>query len=306
VTTLAAEPAWPPLPLSDWRPTCDTLHLWTQVVGKVRLALSPHLNHWWEVPFYVSARGLTTSPIPYGNEVFEAEFDFIDHALSVRASWGRHKRMRLLAMTVAEFYREFFDLLGSMGIFVKIWPMAVEIPHPIRLDLDRRHRSYEPEQARAFWRVLVSVDGALKEFRARFAGKDSPVHFFWGSFDLAVTRFSGRPAPPRQDADLITREAYSHEVISAGWWPGDDNVPQPAFYCYASPEPAGFADSPVLPKTAYYNARMHEYLLMYEDVRATRDPKQTLLAFLQSTYEAGANLGRWDRATLERRPLRTP
>ncbi len=300
MTPLAPEQAWPPLPLPDWRATCDTLHLWMQIVGKVRLALSPHLNHWWEVPFYVSARGLTTSPMPCGDGVLEAEFDFIAHRLALRKSSGETASLELSPRPVADFYFEFFETLRRLGVRVNIWPVPVEIPHPIRFDLDRRHRSYDPEQAHRFWRALLTADGILKEFRAGFIGKDSPVHFFWGTFDLAATRYSGRTAPPRPDADRITRESYSHEEISAGWWPGDDNVPQAAFYCYAAPEPAGFRRATVRPATAFYNEGLGEFLLMYDDARLAPDPRAAVLDFLQSTYEAGAALGGWDRSALER------
>jgi hypothetical protein len=298
--TLMKEQAWPALPLAEWKETCDTLHMWTQVVGKVRLALTPHLNHWWEVPLYVTARGLTTSPIPYGTGVFEANFDFIDHKLNIETSWGEARMIRLLPRTVADFYREFMEKLRSLGIEVKIWPMPVEVPDPIRFDLDTMHAAYDPEYARRVWRILVTVDAILKEFRARFIGKDSPVHFFWGSFDLAVTRFSGRPAPERPGADPITKEAYSHEESSAGFWPGSGNIANPAFYSYTYPEPPGFPESPVRPNKAFYDETFHEFILMYDDVRQSEDPKKTLLEFLQSTYEAGATLGKWDRAALER------
>jgi hypothetical protein len=296
------EQAWPPLPLAEWQDTYATLHMWTQIVGKVRLELSPHFNHWWEVPFYVNARGLTTSAIPYRMEIFEVQFDFIDHKLDILTSWGQTETMRLVPRSVAEFYFEFMDLLHSLGIDVKIWPMPVEIPNPIRFDQDRIHASYDPDYAHRFWRILVTADTILKEFRARFIGKDSPVHFFWGSVDLAVSRFSGRPAPPRPGADLITREAYSHEVSSAGFWPGGGPITGAAFYCYIVPEPAGFAQSPVRPEKAFYHPQLHEFLLMYDDVRAAESPRETLLEFLQSTYEAAATLANWDRAALERQP----
>lgn len=291
--------AWPPLPLSEWQDTYATLHMWTQVVGKVRLALSPHFNHWWEAPLYVNARGLTTSPIPWQQETFEVQFDFIDHKLDIVTRWGQSRTMRLTPRSVAEFYAEFMDKLRSLGIDVKIWPMPVEIPNPIRFDQDRVHAAYDPEYAHRFWRVLVTADTILKEFRARFIGKGSPVHFFWGSFDLAVSRFSGRRAPPRPGADSITREAYSHEVSSAGFWPGGGDVPGAAFYAYHVPEPAGFAQSRVRPEKAFYQPKLHEFLLMYDDVRASGSPREYLLDFLQSAYEAGATLAGWDRAALE-------
>jgi Family of unknown function (DUF5996) len=296
----AQEDAWPPLPLAEWQATRDTLHMWTQVVGKVRLALTPHVNHWWQVPLYVTARGLSTSPIPCSQGIFEVEFDFIAHVLRITTSWGQSRMMALAPQTVAEFYRNFLALLESLGISVKIWPMPVEVPNPIRFDQDTVHASYDPAYVNRFWRILVSVDTVLKEFRGRFIGKASPVHFFWGSFDLAVTRFSGRRGPERPGADRVTREAYSHEVISAGWWPGGGDVTQPMFYAYAAPEPAGFRGAPVRPAQAAYNAQLGEFLLPYEAVRAASAPQQTLIEFLQSTYEVGATLGNWDRKALER------
>ena len=295
--------AWPALPFADWKDTRATLHMWTQIVGKVRLALSPLLNHWWEVPFYVSGRGLTTSPIPYGTEDFEVRFDFIDHTLDIETSWGETRRTKLVPRTVADFYNEFMGTLRSLGIDVKIWPMPVEIPNPIPFDQDRLHAAYDPEYAHRFWRILVTVDGILKEFRAGFVGKCSPVHFFWGSLDLCVTRFSGRRAPERPGADRITREAYSHEACSAGFWPGGGGIDEPAFYSYAAPEPAGFAESPVRPENAFYHPKLHEFVLMYEDVRASESPRETLMQFLQTTYDAAATLGKWDRKELERQDL---
>ncbi len=297
----AQKEAWPPLPLAEWQATRDTLHMWTQVVGKVRLALTPHVNHWWQVPLYVTARGLSTSAIPCGKGIFEVEFDFIAHVLRIVTSWDQSRMVALEPQTVAEFYRNFLALVESLGIAVKIWPMPVEIPNPMRFDEDTVHASYDPAYANRFWRILVSADTVFKEFRGRFIGKVSPVHFFWGSFDLAVTRFSGRRAPERTGADRVTREAYSHEVISAGWWPGGGDVTQPMFYAYAAPEPVGFREAPVRPTQAAYNAQLGEFLLPYEAVRTATEPRQTLLDFLQDTYEAGATLGHWDRAALERR-----
>jgi hypothetical protein len=302
--SLSKADVWPALPLAEWSETCETLHMWTQIVGKVRLALSPRVNHWWEVPLYVCARGLTTSPIPYENGVFEVSFDFISHKLDIVTSWDERRTVYLFTRTVAGFYREFMDALQSAGIHVKIWPMPVEIPNPIRFDQDVTHARYDPAYAHRFWRILVTVDAILKEFRAGFIGKASPVHFFWGSFDLAVTRFSGRRAPERPGADAITREAYSHEVISAGWWPGSGEITSPAFYVYAAPEPSGFRDAPVKPHKALYHKQMNEFLLSYDDVRADADPKSALMAFLETTYDAGATLGKWDRASLEKNPPR--
>jgi hypothetical protein len=298
--SLPKNEAWPALPFAEWKDTCATLHMWMQVVGKVRLELSPHMNHWWEVPLYVGARGLTTSPIPYRLGIFEVEFDFQEHALRIVTSRGQTKMIRLAPMTVAAFYNEFMATLHSLGIEVHIWPMPVEIPDPIRFDEDTVHASYDPEYANRFWRILVTIDTLFKQFRARFIGKASPVHFFWGSFDMAVTRFSGRPAPERPGADKITRDAYSHEVISAGWWPGGGDFKSPAFYAYAAPEPAGFRESPVKPAKAYYDSKLGEFILPYDDVRNEADPKAAVMDFLQSTYESGANLGKWDRAALEK------
>ncbi len=297
-----SELAWPELPLDQWKDTYATLHMWTQIVGKVRLALSPHLNHWWEVPLYVSASGLTTSPIPYRDILFEIEFDFIDHQLSIHLSDGHAATLALEPRSVARFYREFMAMLRDLDITVKIWKMPCEVPDPIPFDKDEQHASYDADYAHRFWRILQSADTVFKEFRAGFIGKASPVHFFWGSFDLAVTRFSGRPAPERKGADIITREAYSHEVSSAGFWPGGGDVKGAAFYSYAAPEPAGFSAAPVRPRPAFYNTALSEYLLMYDDVRRAESPRLALMDFLQSTYEAAATLGKWDRASLERSP----
>ncbi|HXM68806.1 MAG TPA: DUF5996 family protein [Candidatus Acidoferrum sp.] len=291
---------WPELPLDAWQDTYATLHMWTQVVGKVRLALSPRVNHWWEVALYVNARGLTTSAIPYGEGIFEVQFDFIEHHLKIETSWNSRKILPLRARSVADFYAEFMLALESLGIDVKIWSMPVEVPNPVRFDLDTQHAAYDREYAQRLFRILILCSNIFQEFRAGFVGKDSPVHFFWGSFDLCVTRFSGRRAPERPGADAITREAYSHEVISAGFWPGGGEVKGPAFYAYAAPEPAGFAEQKVRPAAAFYHPEMKEFLLMYDDVRRAALPRQALLDFLQSTYEAGANLGGWDRRGLER------
>jgi hypothetical protein len=291
---------WPALPLEAWKDTCATLHMWTQIVGKVRLALTPTVNHWWNVPLYVAARGLTTSAIPYGKRIFEVEFDFIDHLLVLRTNDGVTKTLPLAPRTVADFYREFMALLKSAGIAVKVWKMPVEIPAPIAFDQDRVHASYDPEYARRFWQILVSAGCVFEEFRSRFTGKCSPVHFFWGSFDLAVTRFSGRRAPERKDADAITREAYSHEVSSVGFWPGGGDIKGAAFYSYMAPAPQGLGEARVRPDAAFYHPQLGEFLLMYDDVRAAASPSTALLEFCQSTYEAGARLANWDRAALER------
>ncbi len=262
---------------------------------------APDINHYWGTTLYVTSRGLTTSPMPYPKGVFEINFDFIAHALEINTSLGETRTFRLMPRTVAEFYFELMHALNSLGIEVKVWSMPVEVPRPVRFTLDETHSSYDAEYAHRFWQILASVDTVLKEFRSRFIGKVSPVHFFWGSFDLAVTRFSGRRAPERPGADAITKEAYSHEVISHGFWPGDGEiVKDAAFYAYAAPEPAGFKDRKVLPAKAFYSGEKNEFFLMYDDVRLSDSPEQTLLDFCQSTYEAGASAGDWDRANLER------
>lgn len=296
----AEDLAWPPLPLAEWEPTRATLHMWTQIAGKVRLALAPRVNHWWSVVLYVNSRGLTTSAIPYGERALEIQFDFLKHVLEIKVSDGSLRTLALAPRSVADFYREFMDALGSLGMRVKIWPMPVEIPSPIRFDEDRIHNSYDPAHAQRFWRALVCVNSVFNEFRARFIGKSSPVHFFWGSFDLAVTRFSGRRAPERPGADKMTREAYSHEVISVGFWPGNEGVIDAAFYAYAAPEPPGFSTAAIQPAAAFYDKKMSEFFLPYEEVRRSANPRATLLDFAQSTYDAGASLGHWDRAAIER------
>jgi hypothetical protein len=274
--------------------------MWTQIVGKIRLTLTPLINHWWNVPLYVSARGLTTSLIPYRDRPFELWFDFIDQQLVLEMSDGSRKSLPLKPMSVADFYREVMGMLSSSGIEVRIWRMPVEIPNPIPFDEDRIHASYDPDAARRFWRILQSVQCVFEEFRSRFIGKCSPIHFFWGSFDLAVTRFSGRPAPERPGADRMTREAYSHEVSSVGFWPGSGTITDPAFYSYSAPEPPGFRDWPVRPAAAQYDAQLGEFIMMYDDVRTSASPGRALLDFCQSTYEAAATCGKWDRKALER------
>jgi hypothetical protein len=290
---------WPALPFERWADTNATLHMWTQIVGKVRLALTPLVNHWWNVPLYVSARGLTTSAIPYAGRMFEIYFDFIDHKLVLETNDGLIKTLALRPISVADFYREFMEMLQSAEINVKIWKMPVEIPDPIAFDKDHVHASYDPEYANRFWRVLVSSSRVLTEFRSRFIGKNSPVHFFWGSFDLAVTRFSGRRAPPREGADAITVEAYSHEVSSVGFWPGN-NTQAALFYSYAAPAPPGFAESLIRPASAFFDKQLGEFVLPYEGFRQSVSPDAALLEFCQSTYEAAANLAKWDREALER------
>jgi Family of unknown function (DUF5996) len=290
---------WPSLPLEEWKDTCATLHMWTQIVGKVRLAQTPLVNHWWNVPLYVSARGLTTTAMPHGDIYFEMEFDFIDHNLAITCSHGAAATIPLEPKSVAKFYQEVMSALNELGVPVHIWKMPVEIPDPIPFDQDEQHAAYDPEYVNRFWRVLRSSERVLQEFRSRFIGKCSPVHFFWGSFDLAVTRFSGRPAPPRPDADMITREAYSHEVISHGWWPGQ-GLGKAAFYSYTAPAPEGLSEAKLSPEQAFYSKDFSQYLLLYDDVRTAPDPEAALMDFMQSTYEAGANLAHWDRASLER------
>jgi hypothetical protein len=296
----AASEAWPALPLEAWQDTYDTLHMWTQIVGKIRKTLTPLINHWWNVTLYVTSRGLTSSPIPYGSGTFEIRFDFIGHKLEILTPEGLTKQIQLAPKSVAQFYQEVMESLHSLGIDVKIHATPDEVANPIPFAEDVTHKSYDPKSAHTFWRILVTVDPIFKEFRGHFIGKCSPVHFYWGSFDLAVTRFSGRRAPERPGADLITREAYSHEVISAGFWPGGGEIKGPAFYAYAAPEPPGFKTARVQPGAAFYHSGMSEFFLMYDDVRSAPDPKTMLLDFLESTYATAANLAQWDRASLER------
>jgi hypothetical protein len=298
----------PALPFDSWKDTLATLHMWTQIVGKVRLKLCPLVNHWWNVPFYVTARGMTTSAMPYARGTIrgtvEVRFDFIEHKLSLETSDGRVVAIALQAQSVADFYKKFMAALAELGVVVKIWTTPCEILDPIPFERDQVHAAYDPEAVNKFWRILVWVDPILKEFRAGFLGKVSPVHFFWGGFDLAVTRFSGRRAPERPGADAITREGYSHEVSSAGFWAGGGDIKGPAFYSYAAPEPSGFAERRVRPAAAFYHPQLKEFLLMYDDVRAAADPKAALMEFLHSTYEAAAELGNWDRQALERTYVR--
>jgi Family of unknown function (DUF5996) len=291
---------WPALPLNDWKDTYATLHMWTQIVGKIRLSKTPLINHWWNSTLYVTSRGLTTSPIPDSAGVFEIDFDFIDHRLIIRKSDGTIKNLTLNPRAVADFYTELISTLKSIGIEVSIHAKPDEVPNPILFAEDRVHSSYDPEYANSFWRILVQVHKMFQQFRGKFIGKCSPVHFFWGSFDLAVTRFSGRRAPVRPNADLITREAYSHEAISAGFWPGSGPIQGPAFYSYTAPAPNGLDQAPLSPPAATYNKDMAEFVLMYDDIRKETSPETALMQFLQSTYEAGANLAGWDRKELER------
>jgi len=304
----ATNERWPDLPLEPWRPTRDTLHRWTQIVGKIRLTSMPWINHSWHVTLYVSSRGLTTGAMPWGDNSFQIEFDFIDHRLRVSTSEGAVRELELRPRSVADFYREFMAMLHEMGIEVRIQPYPCELEDATPFAQDEDHASYDPEAANRFWRVLVQANRVLTDFRSQFAGKCSPVHFFWGSFDLAVTRFSGRRAPLHPGgvphlADRVVREAYSHEVSSAGFWPGDARYPQPAFYSYAYPEPEGFAKAALRPAEAYYSTDLREFVLPYEKMRIAASPDGALMEFLQSTYEAAAELGRWDRPALELTPL---
>jgi hypothetical protein len=301
----AIQDRWPALPLGEWAETYATLHMWTQVVGKIRLARAPMLNHWWQVPLYVTARGLTTSPIPDGDRTFQIDFDFLEHRLRVEASTGERRELELSSRPVADFYRELFSVLRGMGIEVSIWTRPVEVEEAIPFERDTRHATYEPEQVTRFFRVLAQAERVLQRFRSGFVGKCSPVHFFWGSFDLAVTRFSGRRAPPHPGgipnlADWVTRESYSRECSSAGFWPGSDAVKEPAFYAYAYPEPEGFPDHPIRPAPAFYSHELREFVLPWEAVRTSPEPDRLVLEFCESTYEAAAELGGWDREDLEK------
>lgn len=294
---------WPALPYTSWKDTCETLHLWTQIVGKVKLALNPEENHWWHVSFSVTATGLSTGPIPWNGprrRIFEIRFDFVDHELLILCSDGALKAIPLVPRSVAWFYQELMECLAALEIGVTINPLPSEIPSPIPCDTDEKHASYDPVSANRFWRILLETVTVLRRHRSRFIGKSSPVHFFWGGFDLALTFFSGRRAPERAGADRITREGYSHEVISCGFWPGGESFPEPAFYAYVAPEPAGLKGAAVLPAAAFYHAQLNEFLLRYDDMRAADDPEQALLDFCRTTYEAGATLAGWDRAALER------
>jgi hypothetical protein len=294
--------AWPELPLAAWQDTYDTLHMWTQIVGKIRMTLTPLINHYWNATLYVSARGLTTSPIPYPGGIFQIDFDFIAHKLVIETSRGDVRSLDLAPRTVADFYSEVMSTLAALKIEAHIHARPDEVANPIPFADDRTHKSYDREYVERFRRILISVDQVLKNFRARFIGKCSPVHFFWGSFDIAVTRFSGRRAPARSDPQLreMMQEAYSHEVSSAGFWPGGGDIMGPAFYSYTAPEPAGFKTYVVRPKPAFYQQAMGEFLLMYDDIRGAAAPASELMAFFQTTYEAGASLAKWDRAALER------
>ena len=296
---------WPVLPFEAWSDTCATLHRWIQIVGKVRLTQSPWINHCWHVTLYVSASGLTTSLIAYGNRAFQIDFDFVSHQLTLQSSDGGTGGFALEPQSVATFYARLMEEMEKLGLHVDIYRQPNEIADPIRFDQDEAHRAYDREYANRFWRALVQADRVFKEFRARFIGKCSPVHFFWGAPDLAVTRFSGRRAPEHPGGiphlpDWVTRDAYSHEVSSCGFWPGGGAIPHAAFYSYAYPAPAGFSTAPLKPSAAFYSADLGEFILPYDAVRQSESPDGTLLDFLQSTYEAAANLAQWDRGSLER------
>jgi len=295
---------WPALPLEAWNDTCATLHMWTQIAGKIRLAKSPWVNHSWHVTLYVTATGLTTSPIPYDNRTFQIDFDFIHHQLTIESSDGGVGSLPLQPQSVAAFYGRLMDEMNKLKLHVDIHTKPNEVVDAIRFDQDESHSAYDPEYASRFWRILVQTDRVFKQFRGRFIGKCSPVHFFWGAPDLAVTRFSGRPAPQHPGGvpnlpDKIAREAYSHEVSSCGFWPGGGPIPYPTFYSYAYPEPAGYSTATVKPVEAFYSSDLREFILPYDIVRHSKSPDDTLLEFLQSTYEAAANLAGWDRKGLE-------
>jgi hypothetical protein len=300
---VASEDRWPELPWTEWAPTIDTLHMWTQIVGKVRMALAPPLNHWWHVTLYVTSRGLTTSAIPYERGHFQIDFDFVDHGFQITDSSGRSFAMPLEAKSVARFYRDVMLGLQRLGIEVRIYPKPVEVEDAIPFELDEQHASYDPGHAQAFWRGLLQADRVMKTFQTGFLGKASPVHFFWGSFDLATTRFSGRRAPLHPGgapncADWVMEEAYAREESSIGWWPQNE-APGPAFYAYTYPEPGGYRSAFVRPSEATFDARLGLFMLPYDAVRRAADPDAAVIEFFQSTYEAGADLGGWDRATLE-------
>ncbi len=301
----ARDETWPELSWPDWHATGDTLHRWTQVVGKVRLALAPMLNHWWQVALYVTSRGLTTSPIPYQGMTFDVSFDFIDHALSIETSNGSSETFALQPMSVAAFYSALTTRLRRLGIEVKFWTMPCEIPDAVPFQEDHDHSAYDPVYARRFFRVLLQTHRVFSSFRSQFIGKASPVHFFWGSFDLAVTRFSGRPAPPHPGvaphlANWVMREAYSHEVSSCGFWPGNGGYGRAAFYSYAYPEPSNFSAAQLRTPGAFYDQQLKLFVLTYDELRQAADPDRTLMGFLQETYAAAAEGGGWDRGALER------
>jgi len=296
--------SWPALPLAQWKDTYGTLHMWTQIVGKIRLALAPLVNHWWNVTLYVTPRGLTTSAMPYNDRLIRIDFDFIDHMVLIQTTDGSTKSISLRPRSVAEFYQEMMAAIGSLGMPVKIWTTPVEVPDRTPFENDRKHAAYDPEYAQRVWRIMAQASRVFTEFRSRFIGKVSPIHFFWGSFDLAVTRFSGRTAPSHPGVPncgrFVAVEAYSHEVSSCGFWPGGGPVNEPSFYAYAYPEPQAFKDYPVKPQEAFYHTGMGEFLLPYDVVRNAKSPDEVLLSFMQTTYEAAATCAKWERRALER------
>jgi hypothetical protein len=299
MTTVRTTHVWPELPLAEWKDTYDTLHRWTQIIGKIKLALTPQVNHWWNATLHVTPHGLTTSAMYYNNRPLQIDFDFISHLLLFETADNPTKTIALRPCSVAEFYQEVMATLRSLGISITIWTTPVEIPERTPFEQDKKHKSYDPEYVQRFWRILAQTNRVFSEFRSRFIGKDSPVHFFWGAFDLAVTRFSGRPAPTHPGVPYCARfvmvEAYSQEVSSCGFWPGGGAVNEPAFYAYSYPEPPGFREYSIQPKEAFYNAEMGEFLLPYDVVRTADSPDEVLLTFLQSTYEAAATCGKWNR-----------
>ena len=294
--------SWPPsLPLAAWQPTHDTLHMWLQIVGKTRLALAPSENHWWHVPLYVTSRGLTSTPIPYRGRTFDVDVDFHDHRVRIVTSDGHGRELALRSKPVADFYREYVNALAALGIDVNLWPVPVEVDGGVPFREDRVHTTYDPGHARHFFSMLLQADRVTKRFKGRFLGKSSPVHFFWGAFDLALTRFSGRRAPePAQELSRMMREAMSHEEFSVGFWPGSGTIAEPTFYAYVRPEPAGLAGAAVRPAAAVYDRALADFLLPYEAARAAARPDDVVLDFYQSVYDAAADLGRWDRAALDR------
>jgi Family of unknown function (DUF5996) len=306
VSSTISRADWPQLGLSDWIETRDALHLWLQIAGKVRLRLTPLVNHYWQSTFYLTARGVTTSPIPYQGRSFTIDFDFVSHRLVIAAADGSKGGFPLKAQTVAEFYDRFMAELARLGIIVRIYATPNELPVVVPFPQDDRPRPYDADAVHRFWRALVQSDRVLKQFRAQFIGKCSPIHLFWGAMDLAVTRFSGRTAPPHPGGipnlpDYVTRESYSHEVSSCGFWSGTAPIDYPAFYAYAYPQPGGFAEARVRPDSAFYNSDFGEFILPYDRVREAESPDHALLSFLESTYAAAADLAHWDRAALERR-----
>jgi hypothetical protein len=304
-TPIRPNGVWPALPQAAWNDTCATLQLWMQIVGKIRLALTPPINHTWNVTLYPTVRGLTTSPMPHGTQMLQIDFDFIDHVLLLQTSEGDRRTIPLKPMTVADFYQQIMTALNELNTPVNIWPMPVEIAQPIPFEQDQTHKAYDPEYAHRFWLILLQTSRVFEVFRARFIGKVSLIHLFWGALDLACTRFSGRPAPEHPSMpglpDRVTRDAYSHEVSSCGFWPGAPGI-EPLFYSYAYPEPPGYAQYPIAPAQARFDSTLGEFILPYEDMRQSADPDSTLLQFLQSTYNAAADCAHWDRAALEAAP----